>query len=207
MGKRTNHAIPKQFIKVGNKTVIEYSLETFTKKLDHVVLVVPDIKQWEAMSINFSGTVVEGGKTRSLSLLKGLSKVKTPKVLIHDASRPIVPEDIIDNVGKSLDEYVCAYPVLPVKSTVVVDSNNQLQTTLDRSTLREIQTPQGFQTQWLVKAMEELGDQHSHIPELIRKLGEKVKHIEGSPWLFKITYAPDIYSVELLINKYKSQVE
>lgn len=201
-GTRTNVGIPKQFIKISGKYVIEYSISSLSGMVDNVIVVVPDTKIWDKMGIKTSAKIIQGGDTRSKSLLNGLKAVRTPNVLIHDASRPLIPKDVVKNVAESLDKYVCAYPVLPVRSTIVVDSNGKLQDTPRRSDLREIQTPQGFQTSWLIKAMERFGDQHSHIPELIRLMGEDVKHIEGSPWLFKITYEPDIFTAESLINKY-----
>lgn len=200
-GSRTELKTPKQYIEIGEKKIIEYSLSTLSKLIDDIIVVMPNINDWEKLNISTEVRLVKGGKTRTDSLLNGLKNVSSSNVLIHDASRPIIPEGVVHEIIDSLDTYACAYPTLPVASTIVVDKDNMLQATPERSRFREIQTPQGFQTKWIKKALQEFGDKHSHIPELIRWLGQGVKHIEGSPWLFKVTYEPDIYAAHVYIDK------
>jgi 2-C-methyl-D-erythritol 4-phosphate cytidylyltransferase len=202
-GSRTELKTPKQYIEIGEKKIIEYSLNTLSKLLNEVVVVVPDPEEWKNLNIAAGVRVTKGGNTRTKSLLKGLELVTNSKVLIHDASRPIVPTKIVKDIVDQLELYACVYPALPVASTIVVDKDGMLQATPERSRFKEIQTPQGFHVNWIKKALQEFGDKHSHIPELIRWLGKEVKHIEGSPWLFKITYEPDVYAAHVYIDKHQ----
>ncbi len=203
-GERTNLSTPKQFLEIDGKKVIEYSLEKFLEFTDEVIVVVPSIEDWENQNIDLPVEVAQGGKTRTESLLSGLKLATKPYTLLHDASRPIIPDEVIDNIVSSLQEYKCVYPVLPVKNSLVIDEDGKLKETPDRSTIRKIQTPQGFHTDILKQALEQFGEQHVHIPELVRLLGHEVLHIEGSSWLFKITYEPDVYAAKHYLEEYQS---
>ena len=113
MGERSGLDIPKQFIRIGGKTVLEHTLETFEshKLIDSIIIVTSEsyitkVKKY-AKSYSKVTDVVQGGQTRQESSYKGLLAINEfeCKVLIHDAVRPFVNSEIIDNCIKALENY------------------------------------------------------------------------------------------------------
>lgn len=200
-GTRTELKTPKQFVHIGEKRIIEYSLDLLVENIAEVIIVVQDVDEWNELHIDLPVTIVKGGETRTASIMNGINAVTHEKVLLHDAARPLIPIKILEELHTELDSYACAYPVLKIASTIVVDHDGMLEATPDRSNLAEIQTPQAFKTDVLKAVLNEYGEAHSHIPELVRWAGHQVKHIEGSPWLFKITYEADIFAAHVYIDK------
>lgn len=199
-GSRMQSKVRKQFLELQGKKILSYSIESFLSLSNNIIVVLPSLEDKQGLPVDVSLKYVVGGNTRTESIIRGLDHVSTPYVLIHDAARPFVTEYIVQEVLRQLSNYACAYPVMPVVNSIVMDKNDELVATPDRSVWREVQTPQGFQTEWLKKALEHRADEHAHIPEIIRRMGQQVKHVQGSPWLFKITYAPSLYAAEHYIK-------
>lgn len=200
-GTRMQSTTPKQYMKLGDQKVVDYSIQALQKLASRVVVIVPDVKEAQFLKESYPELeIAEAAESRIASLLQELTKVETKYVLVHDASRPFLTEDVFKSVVDTLEKYPCAYPVINLASSIVRDSNELLVDSPDRSKYREVQTPQGFHTDVLIEALEKFGDQHIHIPETVRMLGKEVKHVEGSPWLFKITYAPDIHAAEWYVQ-------
>lgn len=195
-GKRMGSATKKQYMEIRGKKVIDYTLEILSPLVKEVIVIVPDIDEITSLKDYPNTRFVNSKETRIQSIMDCIDEVSTEYVLIHDASRPFLDEQIIENVISALTDYACAYPVIPLTSSIAIDADGFMDETPDRSKFREVQTPQGFQTESLKQALLLKGEDHIHIPELVRSLGQKVKHIDGSPWLFKITYKPSIYAAE-----------
>lgn len=202
-GLRADLGQPKQFAKIKGKILLEYSIDVFLEIGMNVILTLPKNSVWNNKNKYKDVLTVEGGETRSESLRFALKHVSTKFTLIHDSSRPFVDKRLVKKLIEELDKYSCVYPTLPISSSIVVDKNDMLQSTPDRQLFKEIQTPQGFNTNRLKLALQQFGEAHIHIPELIRWLGDDVKHIDGSPWLFKITYKPDYYAAEKYLELFK----
>jgi 2-C-methyl-D-erythritol 4-phosphate cytidylyltransferase len=196
-GKRMQSDTPKQYMQLGHQRVIDYSLQKVQKLASKVIVIVPNAEEADFITDQYpSVEIAEAAESRIASLLQELKKIKTKYVVIHDASRPFLTEEIFCSVVEALDNYPCAYPVINLSSSIVLDYNGFLAESPDREQYREVQTPQGFHVEALQEALEKNGDKHIHIPETVRMLGREVKHVKGSPWLFKITYAPDIHAAE-----------
>lgn len=205
-GARTGLDIPKQFVELRGKRIIEHTIDAFINFASKVIVVVPETTEWSEYDDNDKVIIAKGGETRTDSLLNGLAEADTKYTLIHDANRPLVEKDVVHRVVDALEAGAsCAYPVLTIASSIVIDHEDTLQATPERDRFREIQTPQGFVTDDLKQAINEFSDQHIHIPELIRWLGKTVAHVEGSPWLFKITYEPDIYAANKYFELYEDK--
>lgn len=190
--------VRKQFLEIGGKRLLDRGVEFFLERAGQVIVTVPDM---EAVGHRFDGVMyVVGGKTRTESVALALPHVVHDRVLVHDAARPFVTDGVVDEVLASLDDYHCAYPVMPVVNSIVVDKKGELKRTPRRSRFREVQTPQGFRTKTLRKAIASIGQEHAHLPELVRRLGKKVKHTEGSPWLFKLTYGPSVHIAQYFVE-------
>ena len=151
-GSRFGADVPKQFLKLGDRTVLELSLDNFIKSpfVDEIVVVAnPDfIGETEDLlrEQNIPARVVPGGKERTDSVWEGLMTVPDGLVLIHDAARPFVTPKVIERVAEKAFETGAAVPCVKPKDTIRTASGN-----LNRDELFAVQTPQGFRTE-VIKA-------------------------------------------------------
>jgi 2-C-methyl-D-erythritol 4-phosphate cytidylyltransferase len=198
-GSRMNAGVPKQFLEVGGESLLSRSISAFEGRADEIIVTIPLGADSDVVA-RPGVHLVQGGRTRTESVAVALSEVSHDRVLIHDAARPFVTSTVITDILGALETHHCAYPVMPVVNSIVVDKGGELAKTPKRSRFKEVQTPQGFRTKTLRRALELHGDEHAHLPELVRRLGKKVKHTEGSPWLFKLTYAPSLQMAQYYVD-------
>lgn len=164
-GSRFGGEMPKQFEKIGKTTIIESSVAAFDHHpgIDEIVAVIhrEHVETAEKLLAGFLKvvSVIPGGSTRSRSSFAGIQFFKEyqddTKILIHDAARPFVSKDIITNVIKALDEYNAVNVAIPVTDTVAeVEPDGTMKNILDRSSLKLVQTPQGFKLSTIRNAYE-----------------------------------------------------
>jgi 2-C-methyl-D-erythritol 4-phosphate cytidylyltransferase / 2-C-methyl-D-erythritol 2,4-cyclodiphosphate synthase len=153
-GARAGAGTPKQFRSLGGKPLIHRSLRLFAAHpaIDAVQAVIDldftDAFQEAASGLSKISPAVAGGATRQQSVLAGLEAVDRDKpdlVLIHDAARPFASPALLDRAINAAAATGAAIPALPVSDTVKrIDAAGNVNETLDRSSLRTIQTPQAF---------------------------------------------------------------
>lgn len=199
-GTRMGRDVAKQFLDVGGRRLLDRAIDPFRGAAAQIVVTLPsagDVPQ------PIDGvTTVRGGETRTQSVAAALEHVTEDFVLVHDAARPFVTGAVVDRILEALAEVPCACPVMPVVNSLVIEADGQLVESPSRSQYRDVQTPQGFHTDVLREAIERHGDEHAHLPELVRRLGHPVRHTEGSPWLFKLTYEPNVHLAEYYLAHY-----
>lgn len=150
-------------------------------------------------------TVVVGGAQRQDSVAAGLAVVPAEFdiVLVHDAARALTPANQIDDVAAAVRAgHAAVVPVLPVVDTVVeVAPDDRLVRQVDRSVLRAVQTPQGFQREVLLKAHRNApaGGGATDDAGLVARLGVPVQTIPGSGYALKITTRHDLMVAEALL--------
>ena len=179
--------------------MLEHAVDTLLSSgvIAHVVVAVP-AERLAATTALFGDqvTVVEGGAQRSDSVRCALDAAGDPEfVLVHDAARPLTPVDQIQRVVAALQEGLRAViPVLPVIDTVkAVDANGVVLGTPERSGLRAVQTPQGFEVALLRRAYERAGSaQVTDDASLVENIGVPVHTVAGDPLAFKITTPLDL---------------
>jgi 2-C-methyl-D-erythritol 4-phosphate cytidylyltransferase len=201
-GLRLGASVPKAFTDVGGRTLLEHSHERFAEHplVRDVLVLVPAAYVERAQSL-VASPVLAGGVTRLDSVRVGLAALAddVDAVLVHDVARPFVPAAVIERVVTALDEGADAVvPGLPVTDTIKsVDAAEHVVATVDRTTLRAIQTPQGFRVAALIAA-------HEGAPEatddagLIEALGGTVVVVAGADESFKITRAWDLRVAEAI---------
>ncbi|XP_075778398.1 D-ribitol-5-phosphate cytidylyltransferase isoform X4 [Pelodiscus sinensis] len=167
-------------------------------------------------------TVVEGGVTRHRSIFNGLkiflnSKLsscplqKPEVVIIHDAVRPFVEEDILLKVVLAAKEHGAAGAIRPLVSTVVASSvDGSLDHSLERARYRASEMPQAFVFDIIYQAYHQCSDYDLDYGTECLHLALKycktnAKLIEGSPDLWKVTYKRDLYAAESIIKDNLSQ--
>lgn len=199
-GKRLGEAVPKQFLKIQGKTILEKSIEPFQKSVlvDEIILVVPEDNVIEAKKIGakFSKiiNIVLGGAERQVSVKNGLDVVNTDLVLIHDGARPFVVESVIERVVLGAFLYKAVVPVVPMKDTIRQGDFDE-SITLKREALWAVQTPQGFNTELIKKAhsfAENSGFQGTDDASLVENLGFNITLVDGDFGNIKITVKEDL---------------
>lgn len=213
-GTRMDSEIPKQYMDIGGKTILDTTLYKFEKSndVDEIILVVNKediefVKDEIAPFYNKILHVVAGGKTRTESVYQGLKKIsKSHVVLIHDGVRPFVSYTLISACIENAISYKACIPVIDVVDTIkeVSDDGIVLQT-FDRKKLRAVQTPQAFDYNLIrecyEKAMTEDAD-FTDDASIVEYYGYKVKTIEGLSKNIKITRPIDLKMAEILANIY-----
>lgn len=213
-GKRFQSNLPKQFVLLNNKPIICYSLETFNNHplIDEIILVVdeeyiPYTKDLIS-SYNFKkiSHVIPGGKERYESVNSALSVItKNENVLLHDSARPLVNEKQISDVINELNQYSAVTIAIPAIDTTAIVNDKQIITSIPkRSSIWNIQTPQGFHSSLLIESYQKaLCDNtiSSFTDEcgLIQYYNNtiEIKIVLGNQTLKKITYPSDIHLLEI----------
>ncbi len=165
IGSRMGSDTPKQYLTIGNQTILEHSLSNFLKHLSIykvVVVLHPEDKHWPKLSIKDHEKVVTviGGTERADSVANGLAKIQAlggsnDWVMVHDAARPCLYSLHIDNLIRaresSVDGVILAVPSF---DTVKVTNNQQtINKTIPRETIWLAQTPQFFPVTTLADAI------------------------------------------------------
>ncbi len=210
-GERMKSEIPKIFLDVAGRPVIWHTLRAFEAcpLIDGMIIVggADSLGALEAL-VRKEGfrkvrVVVAGGATRTQSVRNGLKAVAKDVdiVLIHDGARPLVTRDVIERVIHTACEHGAAVAGIAVKPTLkVVDPRTDLVSeTLDRTLVREIQTPQGFRREILERAYA-LDENASDDAGMVEKIGVAVKIVPGDRSNIKITTPEDMAIAEALLK-------
>ena len=207
-GSRLGEPLPKAFVAVGGRSMLERTLDEVLSlvPLPEVVVVVPAdrVGETERMVEGTHAVIVAGGSTRQESVACGLSAVSggVEIVLVHDAARALAPSglflQVIDQVRRTGHGIV---PGLPVVNTIKrVDDLGRVVDALDRSELRAIQTPQGFPRDAFVAAHSRAREEFTDDAALFAAAGHQVSVIPGDSHAFKITTAFDLRRAEHLVR-------
>ncbi|WP_030204165.1 2-C-methyl-D-erythritol 4-phosphate cytidylyltransferase [Streptomyces sp. NRRL S-87] len=157
--------------------------------------------------------VVPGGETRQESVRLGLDALPAgyTSVLVHDAARPLVPVDTVDAVVEALREGAPAVvPALPLADTVKeveprpAGEPEPVVATPERSRLRAVQTPQGFDLDTLLRAHEKTavnGEGATDDAGMVEKLGVTVLLVPGHEEAFKVTRPLDLVLAEAVLAR------
>ena len=164
-GTRFKSSTPKQFIKIGNRYMLEYSIEVFQKhaKIDEIILVCPSTPYISDIKTKFPkiSKIVSGGSQRQDSVRLGLDVItdNSGTVLIHDAARPLLTPDIIDKILDKVEDGCTAITAaIPMVDTIAQVDNEIIKSFPKRDQFVRIQTPQAFSIEVLKKAHQMLLD-------------------------------------------------
>jgi 2-C-methyl-D-erythritol 4-phosphate cytidylyltransferase len=205
-GERLGLDRPKAFAKLGDEPLLAEPLRRLEASswIDGIVVVAP--AGWEEPAILVAeeegcGKVhacVTGGETRSDSVRAGLAEVPDDAlvVLVHDAARPLVSDEVIERVLAPLsDGWDGVVPGLPVGDTLKrVGADGGVQETVTRDGLWAVQTPQAFAADALRRAQASGGDA-TDCAGLVEAGGGRVKVVDGDPRLLKVTSKADLETV------------
>lgn len=216
IGSRFRSDMPKQFLKLAGKTVLEHTLDAFEhhSRIDQIIIVLaPEnrlIVQELVVRGNYSkvSAIVNGGSTRQESSAAGISAITNDnsKVLVHDAVRPLLDAATIDRCLNALDEFEAVDTGIPSPDTIVrLDDDNCIVDIPQRATLRLGQTPQAFRA-GLLREAHRLARANSDVQVtddcgLVLHFGLAPVHVvAGDVNNIKITYPSDIYLADRLFQ-------
>jgi 2-C-methyl-D-erythritol 4-phosphate cytidylyltransferase len=208
-GERLGADRPKAFVRFGDEPLLGESLRRLdaSEWVDQIVVAAPP--GWEEPSILLAEELgcskvhscVTGGATRTESVRLALAEVPhdAAVVLVHDAARPLLEEEVVERVLTALNEgWDGAVPALPIADTVKRVDGDRVVETLDRDQLRAAQTPQAFVTDVLRRALTETD--WTDCAAAVEAAGGRVTAVDGDPRLAKITEADDVERVHALLS-------
>jgi 2-C-methyl-D-erythritol 4-phosphate cytidylyltransferase/2-C-methyl-D-erythritol 2,4-cyclodiphosphate synthase len=203
-GERFGAPIPKALIHLGDKSLLAHAIANLAPAVDQIVVTAP--AGYESQIREIVGeeiTVITGGSTRSESVRLGLAEVNKDAefVLVHDAARALASTALAQSVIDALRAGdVAVIPALPEVDTVkVVDAAGYVVSTPERSTLRKVQTPQGFSYSVLTAAHATPQDATDDAV-LVADAGHKVRIIAGEESALKITTPSDLSTAMTFIG-------
>ena len=195
-GARFGNKIPKQFIKIHNQEILSFSVKVFLKhpKIDEVIIVSHPEWSNHVVSQYPDCHVISGGTHRKDSSLNGVTatSAESNQVLIHDAARPFVSEQIISDCLSALENYDGSAPIIPATDSLVKWDGEKAHF-VKRSDIQIVQTPQCFKKQIILDVLKIDMSGTDEIGMLLKQFPKsKVKFIEGSVDNIKITTQNDL---------------
>ena len=217
-----NASIPKQFLPLNKKSVLENSIDKFLDAniIDHIIIASnPDHHIYlkpikEKYRDNNKIEIITGGKNRIESVYNCLRHIETRSpdfVIIHDAARPNFDTKLIKGLLNAIEGYDCVVPVTMINDTIK-KIDKKIIRTVDRSNLFATQTPQIFQFQLLIEAhrklqISEINKKITDDAQIMELFKKKINTYPNSSDNFKITTEDDynlirkIYSYDMAKNR------
>ncbi len=209
IGTRIGNNKPKQFLKIGTEPILVFSIRSFENSplISKILLVIE--KNWIEYTYGILRKykfkkildIIKGGERRQDSSYIGVSYLgehlnDNDILLIHDASRPFISQDIIKKIIKATEKFGAAVPVLPIKSTILkMNKDNFVGEAPDRKYLFLAQTPQTFRFSSIYECHRRAKKLHLFFTDdvsLLINFGYKVKTIPGDEKNIKITTGFDL---------------
>ena len=219
IGNRMQSDIPKQFIEIGGKPIIVYTIEQFVahKDISNIIVLVP--KDW----LEYTRKIIKehvksekvyvtiGGKLRNDTIIKGIEFIEKEFgendaiVVTHDAARPFISEEIISRNITSMNHYEACDTVVPATDTIVYSLDNcVIRDIPDRSHLYQGQTPQSFHMKTFkelyLSLSEEEKEKLTDAAKVFIMKGIEVGLVKGHSSNIKITYPFDVTLANAIIN-------
>lgn len=216
-GLRMGREIPKQFIRIGGKTILQLSMERVLDALGTVksIVVLPEeyVEWWreECKRMNFipPQTLVKGGITRFHSVRNALEKVRGEAVVgIHDGVRPLCSVQLVRRLFEEAAEYGSAVPVIPVTDTLKVLERRDDGSfagvpgaVADRNVLFGAQTPQVFRSEMILSAYSNaFNPAFTDDASVVEAAGKEIHYIDGERNNLKITTEDDLLLARFLLG-------
>ena len=189
----------KALVEVGGRSLLGRSVRAFEGHVDEVVVAVsPDMCEEVKRQLDNKVKLVLGGATRQASVNNLLAATDADIVLIHDAARPFLETQMIQEVIQEVKNVGAASVTVRVADTLI---HAETGAGVDRQDLRAVQTPQGFKREVIVKAHQNAVEQSIAATDdagLVRLIAHPVALVEGSQWLMKVTTPADLEIAEAL---------
>ncbi len=219
-GTRMGSQIPKQFIEINDKPLFMYCLETFEHHpdIDMIIIVtnaesISKVKSYcKKFNIKKVKKVIKGGDSRqksvfnSLKCLELLNIKDNDNILIHDAVRPFVNNEIISNNIVACNKFFAVNTIIPSTDTIIKSNDQETISEMEnRSQQYQCQTPQSFKFGIINSAHEKFKNDHNiNITDdcrLVMNSGYPIHLVQGNKLNFKITTPEDLIIFKALVAK------
>ncbi len=219
VGKRMGLGYNKAFAKIGGVPILVYCMAMLarTQLVDEAIVVLgeTELAAGEAMLAQYQEKyfstlryqLVAGGKERQDSVMNALAVVPEDAdyIAVHDGARPFAGTEVFKRTLAAAKQYGAAIATVPVKDTIkVVDDNGVVVSTLERSTLQAVQTPQIFEAELLLKAYDNLVRHPMAVTDdasVVELYGHKVCTVMGRYENIKLTTPEDLIWAERLLQE------
>lgn len=212
VGERASVGGPKQYARVGDRTVVAHTLAALgrvSRVTQTLVMLAPGDTQFESAAPGFNGLVArEGGASRAATVRAGLAVLKRHGardddwVLVHDAARCLVRPAWIERlIDACINDAVGGLLALPVADTLKqADAGGRVKSTVDRSGKWAAQTPQMFRLALLERALDAAGNAVTDEAGAVEALGRTPLLVPGHADNFKLTWPEDFARAERLLQ-------
>jgi 2-C-methyl-D-erythritol 4-phosphate cytidylyltransferase len=216
-GQRMGLETEKQFVLLGGKPLLAYTLSRFeaTPMIDRIVVIVPAGREAfcsqvivESEGLHKVTHIIAGAETRQRSVMAGFHCLAedVDVVVIHDGARPFVTPSLIQAAIDTALTDGSAVAAIPESDTLKrVSGAGTVIETLDRRNLWRVQTPQAFRRTILQRALEHAAEHNLDATDeasLVESLAWPVRIFPGSSSNFKITSPDDLVLAELLLGQH-----
>ncbi len=214
-GLRMGQELPKQFIAIKGKPILMHTIESFynADAKTNIIVVLPQsfIDYWSNIckEYNFDilHTIAIGGETRFHSVKNGLSYVTEGIVAVHDGARPFASSVLINKLFNEAILHKAVIPVTDVTDSLreMTDENNSK--IIDRSKIKQVQTPQVFNYDVLEKAYQlKYSEIFTDDASVVEKYGVNIHFVQGETTNIKITTPFDLEIANVILDlKFKKQ--
>lgn len=197
---------PKAFVEVAGQSLLARSVAALAPHVDEVIVALPP---GLALPDGIAARAIMGGETRQDSVHRLLQATSADIVLIHDAARPFLPENVIHALLEAVAESGAATVALPVADTLVRAGVGETWGDLvQREGLWAVQTPQGFRRELLLRAhAQAVADGFAATDDagLIARQGSPVRLVAGDARLFKVTTPGDLQLASALAHVWDAE--
>lgn len=216
IGERFGGNIPKQFVKIAGKTIIEHTIAAVEKSvaIDSIIIVINkefyDYMNDLILKNHYKKVrkIVMGGSTRQESSYAGIRACDddTENVLFHDAIRPFISEEILEDVVNALEKYQAVDVAIPCADTIIQINDEMIISDIPkRKYLMRGQTPQAFKKSVILEAYQRfMQDKDVEVTDdcgIVRHYGlADIYVVTGSEQNIKVTYQEDIYLADKLFQ-------
>ncbi|WP_168464571.1 bifunctional 2-C-methyl-D-erythritol 4-phosphate cytidylyltransferase/2-C-methyl-D-erythritol 2,4-cyclodiphosphate synthase [Wolbachia endosymbiont of Ctenocephalides felis wCfeT] len=213
VGKRYNDTTPKQYIKLRGKSVLLHTVEKFlaNNHTDYVRIVINENHEglYKEATLSITNNIlspVYGGASRQDSVklgLESLQQISPDFVMVHDACRPFISDNLIDRLVESIvgNQYIGVVPAIEVESTVSLVKDNFIESTVSREKLKAIQTPQIFNFKELLSCHQSAHKEFTDDSSLVIEQKKRVAIIQGEKNNFKLTTKEDVDMAKLILEE------
>lgn len=213
--KRMGGGVNKNLLELAGEPILLRTLKTFSKveRINFLIVAVAahEVETVEELLRGSRGLkpwqVTVGGSERQYSIANGLKLLPDDAqiVLVHDAARPLVTVQTINDVIDAAEQFGGAIAAIPEKNTIkVIDAQGFVRYTPPRAELVSVLTPQGFRREILLRAYDKAAEENflgTDDSSLVERLGVRVKVVAGGYQNIKITTPEDIRIAETFLRR------
>ncbi len=214
-GERLKSKVHKPFVALGKDPILLHALRVLDNSnlIGEIIVVAHQADLTKARllikkaKLKKFKDIVSGGKRRMDSVKNGLAAISEDAdyVIIHDGCRPFIDNKMISSVLDAAGIFGAAITGVPVKPTIKeIEKGNFVSATLRRESLVDVQTPQAFRKDILLRAYDSAfaeGADATDDAALVERLGIKVKVVDGSYRNIKITTPEDLRYAKMLMGE------